>query len=78
LHDACNGFFGLLHSPLNIFKLGEVAGEDLSRAAKIATTHFHEACSNSPESEFRTTSTPLPFVAFRMLSLKDSSRELKT
>jgi hypothetical protein len=40
--------------------------------------YFYEACSNSPKGEFRIMLTPLLFVAFRMLSLKDLSWELKT
>lgn len=42
-----------------------------------SATHFHDACSSSPESEFRTMSTPRPPVSCIRSDTKDTSRELK-
>ena len=39
-------------------------------------THFHDACSSSPESEFKTISTPRPRVSRIRSEANDPSREL--
>ena len=42
-----------------------------------SATHLHDACNNSPDSEFRTRSTPRPPVSRITSSKKESSRDLK-
>jgi hypothetical protein len=42
-----------------------------------SATHFQDAWRSSPESEFRTTSTPLPLVSRMTSGRKDELRELK-
>ena len=48
----------------------------ISIMAPSRATHFHEAASNSPDKEFRTKSTPEPWVASMMPCKKLLSREL--